>query len=35
MLQQMVVNLLQNAATHGEESNIITVTLSRSDETFG
>ena len=31
MLQQMVVNLLQNAVTHGEEGNIITVALSRSD----
>ena len=31
MLQQMVVNLLQNAVTHGPEGNAITVALSRSD----
>ena len=30
MLQQMVVNLLQNAVTHGEAGNLITVTLNRS-----
>ena len=31
MLQQMVVNVLQNAVTHGSAGNVITVRLSRTD----
>lgn len=31
MLQQMVVNLLQNAVTHGAEGNVITVRLARAE----
>ena len=32
MLQQMLVNLIQNAVTHGPIGNVISVTLSRSDD---
>ncbi|MBL3701068.1 hypothetical protein GI582_00005, partial [Sulfitobacter sp. BDSS02] len=31
MLQQMLVNLIQNAVTHGPIGNVISVTLNRSD----